>query len=106
MINKTGVTLIELLIVVLILSVLAAIAIPRINQNITNAKEKSCQSNLKIIDEQIELYTLKNGAAPKNINVIIKDTALFPDGEPECPLGGKYKLKGSIKRAFCTHKSP
>jgi prepilin-type N-terminal cleavage/methylation domain-containing protein len=82
-----GVTLIELLIVVLILGALAAIAIPRLTQSADTAKANGCKSNIDIINSQIELYAAENdGTYPANLTVITDSTTYFPDGAPKCPV--------------------
>jgi len=84
---KRGVTLIELLIVVLILGALAAIAIPRLSQSADTAKKNACATNLDIINSQIELYAAENdGTYPANLEVITNSTTYFPDGPPQCPV--------------------
>jgi len=84
---KRGVTLIELLIVVLILGALAAIAIPRLSQSAHTAKKNVCATNLDIINSQIELYAADNdGTYPANLEVITNSTTYFPDGPPLCPV--------------------
>ena len=85
-IKRKGVTLIELLIVVLILAALAAIAIPRISQSATNAKANACWTNLDVINSSIEMYNADNGSYPGDLTTITQDTSYFPDGEPECPV--------------------
>ena len=87
--NKTkGVTLVELLIVVLILAALSAIAIPRISQSAENAKKKACLTNIDVINSSIELYNAENGSYPATLTVITQSTTYFPDGEPICPVTG------------------
>ena len=91
MVKKTkrmGVTLIELLIVVLILAALAAIAIPRISQSAQNAKLNACSTNVDIINSAIEMYNADNSGYPANLTVVTQDTTYFPDGEPTCPVTG------------------
>ncbi len=89
MVRKTkrmGVTLIELLIVVLILAALAAIAIPRISQSAQNAKLNACSTNVDVINSSIEMYNADNSSYPATLSVITQDTSYFPDGEPVCPI--------------------
>lgn len=84
--KRKGVTLIELLIVVLILAALSAIAVPRISQSATNAKAKACMTNIDILNSSIELYNAENGAYPPLLTTVTNDTSLFPDGAPKCPI--------------------
>ncbi len=84
--KRKGVTLIELLIVVLILAALSAIAVPRISQSATNAKSKACLTNIDILNSAIELYNAENSAYPTDLTTVTGDTGLFPDGAPECPI--------------------
>ena len=85
--GKKGVTLVELLIVVLILGALAAIAIPRLTQSADRAKTNGCKTNVDIINSQIELYAAEHdGTYPANLEVITNSTTYFPDGAPKCPV--------------------
>jgi len=86
MIKRKGVTLIELLIVVLILAALSAIAIPRISQSATNAKSKACETNIDVLNSSIELYNADKGDYPASLTDITNNTDYFPDGPPECPV--------------------
>ena len=92
--KQKGVTLIELLIVVLILAALSAIAVPRISQSATNAKAKACAKNIDIINTSIELFSHENGRYPKGLERVTRDTIYFPDGEPVCPITEKKYPKG------------
>lgn len=86
MYKRKGVTLIELLIVVLILAALSAIAIPRISQSATKAKSKACETNIDIINSAIELYNADEGTYPPNLTTITGSTTYFPDEVPTCPV--------------------
>lgn len=57
---KTGFTLVEILIVVVILGILAAIVIPQFTNASTEAKQSSLQSDLQMLRAQIELYKLQH----------------------------------------------
>jgi len=59
---KSGFTLVEILIVVVILGILAAIVIPQFTGASTEAKESSLRSNLQAVRSQIELYKIQHNA--------------------------------------------
>jgi general secretion pathway protein G len=62
---KRGFTLVEILIVVVILGILAAIVIPQFTQASTEAKTNSLCSDLQTLRSQIELYKVQhNDIAP------------------------------------------
>ena len=58
--NSKGFTLVEILIVVIILGILAAIVIPQFTNASTDAKKNSLTSQLQTIRSQIELYKLQH----------------------------------------------
>ena len=58
-------TLVELLLVVVILGILAAVAIPQFSDSSTEARASSLQSNLAVMRQAIEYYrTNHNGKYP------------------------------------------
>lgn len=61
---KRGFTLVEILIVVVILGILAAIVIPQFTQASTEAKLNSLCSNLQTLRSQIELYKVQHNDVP------------------------------------------
>ncbi|MHC4124219.1 MAG: prepilin-type N-terminal cleavage/methylation domain-containing protein [Planctomycetota bacterium] len=60
---KSGFTLVEILIVVVVLGILAAVVIPQFTDASTQAKESSLLSNLQSIRSQIELYKIQHSDA-------------------------------------------
>jgi len=60
---KKGFTLVEILIVVVILGILAAIVIPQFTEASTEAKTSSLCSDLQTVRSQIELYKIQHNDA-------------------------------------------
>jgi len=62
--NNKGFTLVEILIVVIILGILAAIVIPQFSNASTDAKKNSLTSQLQTMRSQMELYKLQHNDKP------------------------------------------
>ena len=65
--RRRGFTLVEILIVVIILGILAAIVIPQFTNASQNARESSLQSTLQTLRSQIQLYKLQHGDTIPNL---------------------------------------
>ncbi len=63
--KKNAFTLIELLIVVAIIGILAAIAVPNFLQAQTRAKVAKAVSNMKAVETGLEMYYLDKGSYPR-----------------------------------------
>jgi len=61
---KSGFTLVEILIVVVILGILAAIVIPQFTEASTEAKFSSLKTDLQTLRSQIELYKIQHNDVP------------------------------------------
>ncbi|MFH1395283.1 MAG: prepilin-type N-terminal cleavage/methylation domain-containing protein [Candidatus Omnitrophota bacterium] len=104
--GKKGFTLIEVLFVVIVIAILAAIALGRITTSTAMAKANACKANQSIMNLQIEQYRLDNDDWPATLVTVTQDTDYFPDGEPECPSGGTYSMNGTTHRVDCSITSP
>jgi prepilin-type N-terminal cleavage/methylation domain-containing protein len=89
--HRSGFTLVELLIVVLILAILAAVVIPQFANASADAKESSLRSNLATIRQAISLYRVQHdetypGQGGWSEFVTQLTTGTLADGTP----GSKY----------------
>lgn len=81
-----GVTLIELMAVVVILGVIAAIAIPVVTGAIAQAKVNTTETNLGTLQQAIERYAADHGQYPSSLLVLDEQTNSAGSVTP----GGKY----------------
>ncbi len=66
-----GFTLIEMLIVITIMMVLLAIAVPRYDQMVLHAKEAKLHQNLATLNKAIEEYSLDKKHAPQSLGDLV-----------------------------------
>ena len=59
--QKAGFTLVELLIVVMILGILAAVVVPRFSTNAAHAKHSALYTSRNILQKAIDLYRIQHG---------------------------------------------
>lgn len=104
--NKKGFSLVELMIVVVIMGILIAVAIPLYGAITKNANNKTCATNIKNIKAAATSYYASNDQkAIDNAGLLM----MMDDGKmPVCPLGGAYGIKIATKGnavVYCNNTS-
>jgi type II secretion system protein G len=76
--NSKGFTLIELLIVVAIIGIIAAIAIPNLLNAIDRGKQKRTMADMRSIGTSVEAYAVDNNIYPTAADINALETQLEP----------------------------
>jgi prepilin-type N-terminal cleavage/methylation domain-containing protein len=104
-------TLVEIMIVVLIIGILLAIAVPNFVRARETSRGKACIANLKEIDSAKEQYAMDN-KLPTGDTSVAADTlgtgsllvgpALYIKNAPVCPANGTYTVGNIGITPTCT----
>jgi type IV pilus assembly protein PilA len=98
--SEKGFTLIELMVVILIIGILVAIAVPVFNSAKASAQRRACQANLRTVDGATEAWMAAQQIGtpyPNNWDDLMADLTEnqgYLKAIPLCPANGEYSADG------------
>ena len=98
--GRSGFTLVEIMIVVALIGMLAAIAIPNYVKARDNSQQSACVNNLRQIDGAAQSWALENKQPPTAtyaLSDLVPYIKLDRNGNiPGCPAGGSYQPGATV----------
>ncbi len=96
--GEKGFSLVELMVVIVIIGVLIAIAIPVYRNTTEKAELRACHANQRMIEGAASQYAMNEGIDIENVDDIDELKDYFSGGVPKCPSGDDYSItNGKVK---------
>ena len=96
--NRKGFTLIELVVVIAILGILAAVAVPRLSSQSQKAERSAVEANLRTIDGAISMWQANNSGVPDKSKLTNTESGTLQSW-PKGPAGAEYSITAEGRAA-------
>lgn len=106
---KQGFTLIEILVVVAIIGMLGAVAVPAYMNYLADARISTAREQIKNIEQACNMYNAKFGKYPESLEKLQEgddDNPPILDGEIVDPWGQEIKYEKKGKTIYLTSSGP
>ena len=100
--RASGFTLVEIMIVVAIIGLLIAVAVPNFSKMRKDAAKTACHAQLNQIDGIKEMWATQEKRADGDTPSDSQMGVYFKDGMPTCPGGGSYTIAPVGTSATCS----
>jgi prepilin-type N-terminal cleavage/methylation domain-containing protein len=102
--KTSGFTLVEIMIVILIIGILLAIAIPNFLTARNSSRARSCVANLEQIDAAKQQYIMDSKAATTYpFTSGLTELTNYLHNTPSCPAGGTYVVGAGNVSPTCNY---
>lgn len=107
---RSGFTIIELLIVLAIISIILAVAIPSYNTKREESHKQACIVNLRQINSAIDQWAIENSIPTGTVPSGADEDEIYTylkGGKPSCTAGGVYTIHavGDVEQVTCSLSS-
>ncbi len=102
--GRKGFTLVEIMIVVLIIGILLAIAVPNFIKARESSRAQSCIANLKQVEAAKEQWCMDNkaGSTATPTAAVLYGATNYVKNTPTCASGGTYTIGAMDTRPACS----